>query len=776
MKRIHHSEFRSPILALLSLLILFLVCSAPCAVADTIRVAKDGTGDYSTLQEAIAASSEGDRIEVGPGTYSETEVGEAGVQVAHSLEIIATSGPEDTIIDGDNVRRGFLFSGGQQSSVEGISFLHCYHNDIGSGITVTGGAHVLVVGCTFAHDLTGYQGGAVHVRQAGSSLQVLDSRFSDNKSYIGGAGTCIQGANLSFEDCLFEKNMGSGSFGTVAANASHLVVDGCTFAENYGPAGTCVNYYEAGGKVVGSTFYRNDGGAASVRVDAPSSAILVARNVFYGEQEGFGLLEYGGTIEECNLYYQNSEGDHYPFLGPDEITADPLFCDADNLDFRVSANSPAAPSNNECGVQLGSMPVGCESMKSIELALSNAWGGVQDTVAVSLTVETADENVDISVLAGLDLDLTWDGSAFELLSVEVGEDTRGWSLASNISEGAVRVSMAGLEPLYAQVEKREVLQLRFLILSEEGERAVRFASSALYDQETNLVPHSTRDGAIVTGCAKGDVVEDGEINSADAIRTLQIAAQLYEPSPREFCAADRNLNGEIDPGDAVLILRMAVGLDAEASKAPQLCRISLHATATGVEIIVSGAAGLSCDLAFDSSGARLVSAKTSEGVLVSGPNRNGSVSLYQASAQPAEISIAIDFDINSPTVVRLNKVIAFDTAGMEEAVEAGEAEVLLTNSDHALKRTVLHGAYPNPFNPRTEIRFSWAGNGSGSLSIYDARGRMVRQFQISGYSAGEQAIIWDGLDGSGYPLSSGIYRIRLHSVSGDEVTSAVLLK
>jgi hypothetical protein len=308
MKRTHSSVFPGFTLAFLSSLVLFLACSVRCAVADTIQVAKDGSGDYSTLQEAVAASSEGDRIEVGPGTYSEAEVEEAGVQVTHSLEIVATSGPEVTIINGETVRRGFLFRGIQTSLVQGFSFLNCYHNDIGSGITVTEGAHLEVEDCSFEQNMAGYQGGAVHVRQSGSSLQIRDSQFTENTSYIGGAGTSIQGGSLSFENCLFEKNVGTEIYGTLATNAAYLGVTGCTFIENSGPSGTCVNYYEADGKVLGNTFYRNSVGIASVRVDAPTKRILVARNIFYGEQQGYGLVEYGGVDESCNLYYQNAKG------------------------------------------------------------------------------------------------------------------------------------------------------------------------------------------------------------------------------------------------------------------------------------------------------------------------------------------------------------------------------------------------------------------------------------------------------------------------------------
>ncbi len=73
---------------------------------------------------------------------------------------------------------------------------------------------------------------------------------------------------------------------------------------------------------------------------------------------------------------------------------------------------------------------------------------------------------------------------------------------------------------------------------------------------------------------------------------------------------------------------------------------------------------------------------------------------------------------------------------------------------------------PNPFNPRTEIRFELARDGSPRLAVYDVRGQLVRELLAGGHlAAGPHAVIWDGRDGAGREAPSGLYLARL--VAGD---------
>lgn len=78
---------------------------------------------------------------------------------------------------------------------------------------------------------------------------------------------------------------------------------------------------------------------------------------------------------------------------------------------------------------------------------------------------------------------------------------------------------------------------------------------------------------------------------------------------------------------------------------------------------------------------------------------------------------------------------------------------------------VLLGNQPNPFNPVTSIAFATAGGGPVRLTIYDLAGRrLVEQTRI--VAAGQQAMRWDGRDGQGQILPSGVYLYRVESADG----------
>ncbi len=75
----------------------------------------------------------------------------------------------------------------------------------------------------------------------------------------------------------------------------------------------------------------------------------------------------------------------------------------------------------------------------------------------------------------------------------------------------------------------------------------------------------------------------------------------------------------------------------------------------------------------------------------------------------------------------------------------------------------LTGNAPNPFNPATAISFSLAEGKIMSLVVYDALGRTVRTLANGPLPAGKHTIRWDGRDGSGRMVSSGVYICRMRA-------------
>ncbi len=81
-------------------------------------------------------------------------------------------------------------------------------------------------------------------------------------------------------------------------------------------------------------------------------------------------------------------------------------------------------------------------------------------------------------------------------------------------------------------------------------------------------------------------------------------------------------------------------------------------------------------------------------------------------------------------------------------------------------------AYPNPFNPKVVLRYELAQARSVTVSILDTRGRVLRVFEQGMRPAGSYELVWDGMDGSGKAVASGVYLAEMQA--GDERLSRKL--
>jgi hypothetical protein len=73
---------------------------------------------------------------------------------------------------------------------------------------------------------------------------------------------------------------------------------------------------------------------------------------------------------------------------------------------------------------------------------------------------------------------------------------------------------------------------------------------------------------------------------------------------------------------------------------------------------------------------------------------------------------------------------------------------------------------PNPMNPTGTFRFVTTRDGRARIAIYDVHGRLVRTVADRLLPRGDQAILFDGRDGSGHSLASGVYFAEIETVDG----------
>ena len=85
---------------------------------------------------------------------------------------------------------------------------------------------------------------------------------------------------------------------------------------------------------------------------------------------------------------------------------------------------------------------------------------------------------------------------------------------------------------------------------------------------------------------------------------------------------------------------------------------------------------------------------------------------------------------------------------------------------------------PNPFNPSTTISFSVGGEQPllAHLAVYDIRGALVCMLLNELVEPGTRRLEWNGHDGHGRQLSSGVYFLRLNAGTQSRVRKMILLK
>jgi len=103
-------------------------------------------------------------------------------------------------------------------------------------------------------------------------------------------------------------------------------------------------------------------------------------------------------------------------------------------------------------------------------------------------------------------------------------------------------------------------------------------------------------------------------------------------------------------------------------------------------------------------------------------------------------------------------------------------ELILTDSYDFTRGPIpteyaLSAAYPNPFNPMTNMNYALVNDGNVSITVYDITGRVVQVLVNEYQTAGNYQIAWNAVNSP-----SGLYLIRMESSSFVEVQKVMLVK
>ena len=103
-------------------------------------------------------------------------------------------------------------------------------------------------------------------------------------------------------------------------------------------------------------------------------------------------------------------------------------------------------------------------------------------------------------------------------------------------------------------------------------------------------------------------------------------------------------------------------------------------------------------------------------------------------------------------------------------------EALSTDKDVIPLKYLLHQNYPNPFNPVTTLRYDLPEDALVNITIYDMMGRQISTLVSSLQSTGYKSIQWNGTNDAGQPVSAGLYMYTIQTGDFKQTKKMVLLK
>ncbi len=152
-------------------------------------------------------------------------------------------------------------------------------------------------------------------------------------------------------------------------------------------------------------------------------------------------------------------------------------------------------------------------------------------------------------------------------------------------------------------------------------------------------------------------------------------------------------------------------------------------------------------------------------------------------------------DLSRTPVVQVGDTVRLTLTDMASGKPIGKIDHIITTDDIRKAYTTLHLTfdsiapihtqllqnYPNPFNPETWIPYQLASDAEVSIIIYNPSGERIRTIPIGDQAAGSyltkgRAAYWDGRNGRGELVSSGLYFYHLQASDFTDVKRMIILK
>jgi len=289
------------------------VCACGGAQAATVwHVDDDGPADFSTIQQALDAASDGDTIIVRDGCYTGPGNRDLDLQ-GKAVHLKSENGPENCIIDAQGSEaephRCFHLHGGEQrdSIIEGFTLTGGYAYGEGypvgyGGALLLENSSPLIRGNVLIQNFADRDGGAVYT-DADSAPLIEGNTITSNSAARGGAIYVGFDSHAVIKDSTITGNNSENGGDGIYCKGSALI-EGNVFEDNRGQYGRALHVQIAYGNtatVLGNTITGHSSGSiGTVYLNGSAGAeVLLAGNVIAGNEAGVrdsASIAYGGAM------------------------------------------------------------------------------------------------------------------------------------------------------------------------------------------------------------------------------------------------------------------------------------------------------------------------------------------------------------------------------------------------------------------------------------------------------------------------------------------------
>ena len=246
-------------------------------------------------------------------------------------------------------------------------------------------------------------------------------------------------------------------------------------------------------------------------------------------------------------------------------------------------------------------------------------------------------------------------------------------------------------------------------------------------------------------CGTGDSNQDSGVDVLDVVLVVDFVLGNNTPNDDQLCASDMNADGGIDVLDVVQIVDIILG--------------NRGFKANTAEILINGS-----DVKFDAN--RIVDAfqikLSHNGPIELELTDDALVSKYRTVGNTTTLIIVSpesDYLFTSDNHYIIEEALAATTDGYIDVT-----------MDIPLDYTIGN-AYPNPFNPTTNLSIDLNTNAKVNISIYNTMGQLMDVIVNDNLSSGYHTYVWDAND-----APSGLYLIQTDVNSNISTQKVLLIK